>query len=117
MPPALNRFSKTLDKNMAESLFKVLMKYRPEDKAAKKQRLLAEAEARAAGERGAGRRSVCGGGWVGGYEEGSRGWQGWGGRAGRTHCRLGLAGAARDSRAAWCGGLNDTVRRPAQHLF
>ncbi len=49
MPPALNRFSRTLDKNMAESLFKLLLKYRPEDKAAKKQRLLAEAEARAAG--------------------------------------------------------------------
>lgn len=60
VPPALNRFSRTLDKNMAESLFKVLLKYRPEDKAAKKQRLLAEAEARAAG---AWRQGVCAGGW------------------------------------------------------
>ncbi|GAB4820275.1 hypothetical protein N2152v2_007321 [Parachlorella kessleri] len=49
VPPALNRFTRTLDKNMAESLFKLLLKYRPEDKAAKKQRLLAEAEARTAG--------------------------------------------------------------------
>ncbi|KAK9817216.1 hypothetical protein WJX72_011192 [[Myrmecia] bisecta] len=49
VPPALNRFTKTLDKNQAETLFKVLMKYRPEDKAAKKERLLKEAEARAAG--------------------------------------------------------------------
>lgn len=50
VPPALNRFTRTLDKNMAETLFKLLMKYRPEDKAAKKARLLAEAEARTAGQ-------------------------------------------------------------------
>lgn len=36
MPPALNRFTKTLDKNAAFTLFKMLLKYRPEDKAAKK---------------------------------------------------------------------------------
>lgn len=30
VPPALNRFTRTLDKNMAESLFKLLLKYRPE---------------------------------------------------------------------------------------
>lgn len=46
VPPALNRFTRTLDKNMAESLFKLLMKYRPEDKAAKKERLLKEAQVR-----------------------------------------------------------------------
>lgn len=51
MPPALNRFTRTLDKNMAETLFKLLMKYRPEDKSAKKERLLKAAEAREAGER------------------------------------------------------------------
>jgi large subunit ribosomal protein L7Ae len=50
VPPALNRFTRTLDKNMAESLFKLLMKYRPEDKAAKKERLLKEAQAREAGQ-------------------------------------------------------------------
>lgn len=49
VPPALNRFTRTLDKNMAETLFKLLMKYRPEDKAAKKERLLKEAQAREAG--------------------------------------------------------------------
>jgi large subunit ribosomal protein L7Ae len=49
VPPALNRFTKTLDKNTAQTLFKLLLKYRPEDKAAKKQRLLAEAEAREKG--------------------------------------------------------------------
>ena len=36
VPPALNRFTKTLDKNAAFTLFKMLLKYRPEDKAAKK---------------------------------------------------------------------------------
>ncbi len=49
VPPAINRFTRTLDKNMAEGLFKVLMKYRPEDKATKKDRLMKEAEMRAAG--------------------------------------------------------------------
>jgi large subunit ribosomal protein L7Ae len=49
VPPALNRFTKTLDKNTAQTLFKILLKYRPEDKAAKKQRLLSEAEARESG--------------------------------------------------------------------
>ncbi|BDA42757.1 60S ribosomal protein L7a-2 [Coccomyxa sp. Obi] len=49
VPPALNRFTKTADKNLAETVFKLLLKYRPEDKAAKKARLLREAEARAAG--------------------------------------------------------------------
>ena len=50
VPPALHRFSKTLDKSTATTLFKVLLKYRPEDKAAKKERLLKEAEARQAGQ-------------------------------------------------------------------
>eukprot|EP00192_Tetraselmis_astigmatica_P019117 CAMPEP_0117662296 /NCGR_PEP_ID=MMETSP0804-20121206/7980_1 /TAXON_ID=1074897 /ORGANISM="Tetraselmis astigmatica, Strain CCMP880" /LENGTH=259 /DNA_ID=CAMNT_0005469191 /DNA_START=172 /DNA_END=951 /DNA_ORIENTATION=+ len=49
VPPSLNQFTKTVDKNMAENIFKLLLKYRPEDKAAKKERLLSEAEARAAG--------------------------------------------------------------------
>ncbi|KAL8232162.1 hypothetical protein R6Q57_001940 [Mikania cordata] len=48
VPPALNQFTKTLDKNLATNLFKMLLKYRPEDKAAKKERLqkkaLAESE-------------------------------------------------------------------------
>ncbi|KAK9278804.1 hypothetical protein L1049_028383 [Liquidambar formosana] len=40
VPPALNQFTKTLDKNLASNLFKMLLKYRPEDRAAKKERLL-----------------------------------------------------------------------------
>ena len=42
VPPALNRFTKTANKNLAETVFKLLLKYRPEDKAAKKARLLRE---------------------------------------------------------------------------
>ena len=49
VPPALNQFTKTVDKSVAENLFKLLLKYRPEDAAAKKERLLSEAEARSAG--------------------------------------------------------------------
>lgn len=37
------------DKNQAETLFKLLLKYRPEDKKQKAERLKAEAEAREAG--------------------------------------------------------------------
>ncbi|KAK9942505.1 hypothetical protein M0R45_008167 [Rubus argutus] len=33
VPPALNQFTKTLDKNLATSLFMMPLKYRPEDKA------------------------------------------------------------------------------------
>lgn len=47
VPPALNQFTKSLDKNLASSLFKMLLKYRPEDKAAKKERLLKKAQAEA----------------------------------------------------------------------
>ncbi|XP_019450956.1 PREDICTED: 60S ribosomal protein L7a-1 [Lupinus angustifolius] len=49
VPPALNQFTKTLDKNLATSLFKILLKYRPEDKAEKKERLLKRAQAEADG--------------------------------------------------------------------
>merc|ERR1712023_394937 len=49
VPPALNQFTKCLDKNMAVNLFKLLGKYRPEDKKAKQERLLAKAEAEKAG--------------------------------------------------------------------
>merc|ERR1719327_2604900 len=50
VPPTINQFNKTLDKNVAENLFKLLGKYRPEDKAAKKERLLAEAAAQEKGQ-------------------------------------------------------------------
>lgn len=49
VPPALNQFTKTLDKNLATSLFKLLLKYRPEDKAAKKERLQKTAQAQSEG--------------------------------------------------------------------
>jgi len=46
-PPAINQFTRTLDKNTATSLFKLLNKYRPEDKLARKKRLLEAAKKRA----------------------------------------------------------------------
>lgn len=49
VPPALNRFSKAMDKNSAATLFKLLLKYKPEDKAAKKERLMEEAQSRTGG--------------------------------------------------------------------
>ncbi|KAI8817061.1 50S ribosomal protein L30e-like protein [Fimicolochytrium jonesii] len=49
VPPAINQFTKTLDKNTATQLFKVLNKYRPESKQEKKTRLTAAAESVAAG--------------------------------------------------------------------
>jgi len=50
VPPAIHQFSNTVEKNHATSLFKLFDKYKPEDKAAKKQRLLKSAEAKAKGE-------------------------------------------------------------------
>lgn len=49
VPPALNQFTNTLDKNQATELFKLLMKYQPEDAAEKQERIKAAAEAAAAG--------------------------------------------------------------------
>ena len=49
VPPALNQFTRTVDKNTATTLFSILSKYKPEDAAAKKDRLLAEAKARSEG--------------------------------------------------------------------
>lgn len=49
IPPALNQFNNTLDKNTARRVFTLLDKYRPEDKTAKKARL---AEAASAKEKG-----------------------------------------------------------------
>jgi len=50
VPPAINQFSKTLDKNQASELFKLLVKYQPETKDAKTERLEATAKAVAAKE-------------------------------------------------------------------
>jgi large subunit ribosomal protein L7Ae len=49
VPPSINQFSNTLDKNISINLFKLLHKYRPEDKAQKKERLQALAEKKEAG--------------------------------------------------------------------
>lgn len=49
IPPAINQFNLTLDKNSATELFKFLMKYRPESDAEKSERRAAAAEAVAAG--------------------------------------------------------------------
>jgi len=48
VPPVVNQFTQTLDKNAAQALFTLLEKYSPETKVAKKQRLLAKAAAGAA---------------------------------------------------------------------
>jgi len=49
VPPSINQFSQTLDKNTATQLFKVLNKYRPETTVEKKDRLKAVATAAAEG--------------------------------------------------------------------
>jgi len=49
VPPPITQFTKTLDKPTALRLFKLLHKYRPEDGAAKKARLLEEAKAQKEG--------------------------------------------------------------------
>jgi large subunit ribosomal protein L7Ae len=50
VPPALNQLSRTVDKNQAAELFKFLLKYQPENSAAKQARLEAVAKAAVAGE-------------------------------------------------------------------
>ncbi|KAJ2173910.1 60S ribosomal protein L8, partial [Coemansia sp. RSA 551] len=50
VPPAINQFSQTLDRNTAVQLFKLLAKYRPETQQEKKARLNAQAEKVAAGQ-------------------------------------------------------------------
>ncbi|CAD7703003.1 unnamed protein product [Ostreobium quekettii] len=46
VPPAINQFTHCLDRNQASTLFKLLMKYRPEDRKTKQIRLQQEAELR-----------------------------------------------------------------------
>lgn len=49
VPPSLNQFKSTLNKNQAAELFRLLDLYKPEDKKAKKQRLTDLAAEKAAG--------------------------------------------------------------------
>jgi len=50
VPPTINQFTRTLDKNSAGTLFKLVYKYKIESKIQKKQRLMKAAEAKAKGE-------------------------------------------------------------------
>jgi len=47
VPPSINQFTRTIDKNAADTLFRWLVKYRPEARDAKRKRLLEAARARA----------------------------------------------------------------------
>jgi len=58
VPPSVNQFNNCLDKNLSTNLFKLLHKYRPEDAAAKKERLAATAEKKDAGEEGASKKPL-----------------------------------------------------------
>lgn len=49
IPPAINQFTNSLDKNVSINLFKLLHKYRPESKSDKKERLAGMAEKKDAG--------------------------------------------------------------------
>jgi len=49
VPPSINQFSATLDRQSASQLFKLLDKYRPETKKDRKARLVARAQARSEG--------------------------------------------------------------------
>ena len=50
VPPPINQFTRAIENNQAAQLFKLLLKYRPEDKAEKRERLAAAAEAAAKNE-------------------------------------------------------------------
>lgn len=58
VPPSINQFNNTLDKNLSINLFKLLHKYRPEDKEAKKERLAAAAEKKEAGEEASSKKPI-----------------------------------------------------------
>merc|ERR1712000_114568 len=51
VPPSVNQFSRTLDKNTATALFKLLDKHAPETKPEKRQRLLNAAKAKVDGDK------------------------------------------------------------------
>jgi large subunit ribosomal protein L7Ae len=58
VPPSINQFSNTLDKNLSLNLFKLLHKYRPEDAAQKKERLKDLAEKKEAGDEAASKKPL-----------------------------------------------------------
>merc|ERR1719240_710488 len=58
IPPAINQFSNTFDKRQASQLFRLLNNLKPETKAAKKERLNAAAEKKAAGGDAGGKKPV-----------------------------------------------------------
>merc|ERR1719361_1888594 len=51
VPPSVNQFNRTLDKNTATQLFKLLDRHAPETRSEKKQRLLTAAKAKVDGEK------------------------------------------------------------------
>merc|ERR1719263_605836 len=59
IPPAINQFAQTFDKRQASQLFRLLNNLKPETKAAKKERLIAQAEKTAAGDKSASKRPVA----------------------------------------------------------
>eukprot|EP01025_Chloroclados_australasicus_P018300 TRINITY_DN1951_c0_g1_i3.p1 TRINITY_DN1951_c0_g1~~TRINITY_DN1951_c0_g1_i3.p1 ORF type:complete len:333 (-),score=25.34 TRINITY_DN1951_c0_g1_i3:26-1024(-) len=59
VPPSINQFTKALDKNQAEVLYKLLLKYQPESKTEKKERLMKEAEARSGGQEVEKKKPIC----------------------------------------------------------
>jgi len=58
VPPSINQFTNTLDKNLSLNLFKLLHKYRPEDAATKKERLASMAAKKDGGEGEAGKKPL-----------------------------------------------------------
>lgn len=54
VPPSIAQFSRVFDKNNADTLFRLLAKYRPESKETKKKRLFEAAKAQVAAEKAAG---------------------------------------------------------------
>ena len=59
VPPSINQFSNSLDKNLSVNLFKLLHKYRPEDKQSKKERMQGEAEKKEAGAEEDKKKPIC----------------------------------------------------------
>lgn len=58
VPPAINQFTHTLDRNQTSQLMRLLAKYKPETRAEKKQRLLQEAERQSAGGAAGGKKPI-----------------------------------------------------------